>query len=63
MRIIISDEGAGFDLTRLKHGSVNGGGFGLWSIHERIHLIGGSFDIESTPGKGSCFSITILPSV
>jgi CheY-like chemotaxis protein len=35
-----------------------GHGFGLFSIRERMSLIGGQLDIDSAPGKGSRFSIT-----
>jgi signal transduction histidine kinase len=48
-------KGAGFDPCRLKPAGDEGGGFGLFSIGERIGLLGGSFEIDSTPGKGSHF--------
>ena len=61
LRITVSDEGAGFDPDRLTsaRGDV---GFGLFSIRERIGLIGGSVEIDSAPGKGSCF-ILVVPAL
>lgn len=58
LRIEVSDEGAGFDAGRL---SLPGeeGGFGLFSVRERINLIGGRFQIDSAPSKGSRFIMTV----
>lgn len=57
LRIMVSDEGAGFDLERLDSGPDQEGGFGLFSIRERITLIGGSLEIETAPGQGSRFTL------
>jgi PAS domain S-box-containing protein len=59
LRITVRDSGAGFDPCRLKPAGDAGGGFGLFSIGERIGLLGGRFEIDSTPGKGSHFSLTV----
>ena len=45
----VQDDGAGFD-------PVAGGrpdGFGLSSIHERLRLVGGRFEVDSAPGAGT----------
>jgi CheY-like chemotaxis protein len=56
--ITVSDEGIGFDPTelgdRLKAGAV---GWGLFSVRERVTLLGGRFDIDSTPGRGTRFRL------
>ncbi|MFW6333196.1 MAG: ATP-binding protein [Thermodesulfobacteriota bacterium] len=57
LRIMVSDEGAGFDLERIDSGPNQEGGFGLFSIRERITLIGGSLEIETAPGQGSRFTL------
>jgi signal transduction histidine kinase len=57
--ITVSDDGAGFDVCRLEHGSDNLAGLGLFSIRERIGLIGGGFLIDSAPGKGSRFILKV----
>ena len=60
VRISVSDNGVGFDARSQVSAAANdGGGLGLFSIHERIGLIGGNFEIDSTPGKGSCFTMTV----
>jgi PAS domain S-box-containing protein len=56
MRMTISDDGCGFDPASLARSRR--GGFGLFSIQERIAIMGGRLDIESVPGAGSRFIIT-----
>jgi PAS domain S-box-containing protein len=52
--ITVTDDGVGFEPTRLddrwKSGQV---GWGLFSIRERLTLLGGRLDVESAPGDGS----------
>jgi len=58
LRITVSDYGIGFDAS----GSLIGegqSGFGLYSIQERIGLIGGSFVIDCSPGKGASFTLEV----
>jgi len=38
-----------------------GGGFGLFSIRERMHCLGGRLEMHSTPGQGTRFSV-LAPS-
>jgi PAS domain S-box-containing protein len=45
----ICDDGVGFDVE----GAKLAAGLGLISMRERIHLIGGHFQICSTPGQGT----------
>ncbi|MDX9788042.1 MAG: PocR ligand-binding domain-containing protein [Desulfobacterales bacterium] len=56
--ITVSDEGRGFDTAILQSTTVKFG-LGLVSLRERTHAFGGSFTIESAPGQGSRFSISI----
>jgi CheY-like chemotaxis protein len=57
LQIIVSDAGPGFDPATLKKAGEEGGGFGLFSIRERLGLVGGRLEIESAPGKGSRFTL------
>jgi PAS domain S-box-containing protein len=45
----ISDDGIGFDLESAQLAA----GLGLISMRERVHLIGGQFEIWSSPGRGT----------
>lgn len=55
----IVDDGAGFDATGAGAGFSQSGGFGLFSVHERIEAMGGSFQIASSPGAGTRAAIRI----
>jgi len=61
--ITVTDDGIGFDpetlVARTKAGD---GGLGLFSIRERLTLLGGRFDIESAPGQGTRFRL-VAPRV
>jgi PAS domain S-box-containing protein len=59
LQLVVSDEGVGFDPKTLPHAGESGGGFGLFSISERLRLIGGKVEINSSPGKGSRFVLWV----
>lgn len=58
IRLMITDDGVGCDRQRLNPGSGSGG-IGLFSIRERLDLIGGSLEITSVPGQGTKATITV----
>jgi PAS domain S-box-containing protein len=63
IHIQVSDEGIGFDpAVTLHHRHHQQGGLGLFSIEERLSLLGGRLDIQSAPGKGARFSLTLQQS-
>jgi PAS domain S-box-containing protein len=52
--ISVSDEGIGFEPAGLQDRSMAGQvGWGLFSIRERLTLLNGRFEIESSPGIGT----------
>lgn len=59
IRLLVADEGNGFDpVERLIPGSS---GFGLFSIRERMELMGGRLEIDSAVGQGTRVSLIIPP--
>jgi DNA-binding NarL/FixJ family response regulator/anti-sigma regulatory factor (Ser/Thr protein kinase) len=58
IRIEVADKGAGFDPSLLRTEGGTAGGFGLFSIRERLDLLGGQMEIDSAPGRGSRFTLT-----
>ena len=56
VRITIHDNGVGFEATKTETG-VKKGGFGLFSIQERLKHQGGSLEITSGPDAGSTVTI------
>jgi len=57
VQIVVRDEGAGFDAATLQTAVVGTTGFGLFSMRERLELVGGSMEIDSSPGKGTRVAI------
>jgi signal transduction histidine kinase len=52
--ITVSDEGVGFEEEALDYRSGRRPGrLGLFSIRERLTLLGGRFEIDSAPGQGT----------
>lgn len=60
LSIQITDDGVGFDVKTQskKHQTINGG-FGLSGLKERVELLKGRFDIQSSPGQGTDIMIYI----
>lgn len=50
--VTVSDDGAGFDTASAR-------GLGLLGMRERAHRLGGTFEIESAPGKGTRVSAKV----
>jgi len=56
--IIVEDKGRGFDAEAVA--KLNqAGGFGLYSIRERLALFGGLLEIHSNPGAGTTVTIIV----
>ena len=52
INIGVEDNGVGFDLTEVASIATKTGGFGLFSIRERLEQLGGRLEIKSGPGRG-----------
>ncbi len=59
LEVTVSDDGVGFDSTQLRFGGKTWGGFGLFSIRERLSYLGGRMEIISSPGRGSRFTLSV----
>jgi signal transduction histidine kinase len=53
--LVIADDGAGFDPTRLG----TSGGLGLIMMRERASQLNGTFSFESAPGRGTTITVVI----
>jgi DNA-binding NarL/FixJ family response regulator len=51
LQLLIVDDGRGF--AARPPASGDGDGFGMISMRERMHLVGGELDVESAPGWGT----------
>jgi len=61
LRIVVKDEGVGFDLLAMatQQPSPMSSKFGLFSIRERLKLMGGNIDIHSVVGEGTTVRIRV----
>ena len=55
--VTITDDGAGFDVSRLD--GAEDGHFGLRFMRDRMQQIGGSMEIESKPGAGTVLRLGV----
>lgn len=53
IRFQIKDNGKGFELAKVMGRHFDKKGVGLTAMKERMHIAGGTFDVESGPGKGT----------
>lgn len=58
IRITVEDDGVGFDAVRADIHSARPSGFGLFTIRERLNYLGGKFEVDSAPGRGTRIQIT-----
>jgi signal transduction histidine kinase len=61
--LTVSDDGRGFDPQRVlaseEDVGVEGGHFGLRGIQDRVAMLGGTFALESAPGRGTSLTVTL----
>jgi PAS domain S-box-containing protein len=63
VRFAVQDDGRGFDVDQVLNGHGAGRGVGLAAMEERLHMVDGSFAIQSREQEGTrlSFTIPILP--
>ena len=59
LTIQIEDEGGGFDVRAAAERKAEEGGFGLFSVQERVRLVGGRFEVTSAPGDGTRVTVAV----
>lgn len=59
LRVIVEDDGRGFDPSEPAAAAQPGRRFGLRSMAERALLVDGRLEIESTPGQGTTVYLTV----
>jgi len=59
IRVSIEDDGAGFEVSEPGLPVKETGGFGLFSVRERIEYLSGKIEIESRPGQGTFIKISV----
>jgi PAS domain S-box-containing protein len=53
VEITVQDDGVGFHVSRRAFKPGSQGGYGLFSIRERLEYLGGEMVVESSPGRGT----------
>ena len=56
IELTVTDDGLGFDLETVRH---DGGGLGLVSMEERLHVIGGRMQIVTGPQQGTTIRVRV----
>ncbi len=59
LRVEVRDDGGGFDVSREAASMDDHGGFGLFSIRERLRVLGGALRVSSSPGRGAAFILEV----
>ncbi len=59
LRLVVHDDGKGFEPESVSKGLSRNGGFGLQNIRERVDALGGEVKIESIPGDGTRVEIRL----
>ena len=57
MKVVVEDYGAGFEVSKAQFNAGLDGGFGLFSIRERLELLGGRMQVYSSPNCGARLSL------
>src|SRR5439155_25517161 len=59
VELVVRDDGVGFDLAEGRRRGVGGLTLGLLGMQERIELLGGKFEIDTAPGRGTVLRIRL----
>ena len=59
LRLVVCDDGVGFDPEATLRRGARGEGIGLLGMRERAALLGGRVDIRSSPGRGTAVRLSV----
>ena len=59
VRVVITDNGRGFDARAETDDPARAGRLGILGMHERARLIGGTLAVRSEPGKGTALELEV----
>lgn len=59
LQVDVVDDGVGFDACDINDNRAIGDGFGLFNVRRKIRHLGGSFLVESRPGRGTRVTLTM----
>lgn len=59
MRVVVEDNGRGFDYPAESAGAPRAEGFGLFGMSERMRLVGGTVVVDTTLGQGTKISVRV----
>lgn len=61
LKLVVRDDGAGFDVGRILERAGDAGNLGLIGMRERVEILGGRLAIDSQPGHGTriCVSLPV----
>jgi signal transduction histidine kinase len=59
LKVEVGDDGVGFQVPQTGARRPERGGFGLFSIRERLRPVGGRLEVQSAPGAGTHVSLAV----
>jgi CheY-like chemotaxis protein len=57
LRIVVCDQGVGFDPSTMGEDLDQAAGLGLFSVRDRLTMLGGHLEVKSTPGAGTTITL------
>jgi signal transduction histidine kinase len=57
VRIVVQDDGIGFDAAQVGSAMAQSGGYGLFNIQERLRYLGGGLEIRSESNRGTTVTL------
>ena len=59
LELAVADDGTGFDVKAILEGPATGKAIGLLGMRERVQILNGKVEIESSPGRGTTVRVSI----